>query len=774
MALLTGTIRNLFGGVSQAPDEQRPESQFEEMVNMYPRAGFKLARRPPLRHFTELVNADLTGAFVHEAGDYSIVISPDGTLRVFNTASGVQIPVTNNAGPGYLAPAEDLRAVSVGTTTYLLNTSVTAAKGAPAAGTPSPRAHVTVRAGDYETKYTIILDGLAFQYTTPAQATAGSKADIATDAIAGELRTLIVANPAYQSTQYGSTLYIQRTNGADFTCTSYDGVGETGLSVAKDTVETIADLPPRAEWGTVLKVRGDAVTGADDFYMKTISSDGSSAVGDAWEETTEPGSQYTLDETTLPLQLVDNGDGTFTLDECPWDERAAGDDTTVPFPSFIGSSLTDIFVHQGRLGFITGDKIVLSEAGNFFNFFRTTAQQIVSSDPIDVSSSISGVIRLDYAINWNEAVYLFANGNAQYRLDSEGPLTVETIQIDHKSAYQYDSSVRPIVAGSRMFFVSDGGGYAPHVVDYHTEGFAREHRAVDTGPQVPTYFEGLPLQLAADDARGLLLLRTETGVYVYNYQYDNDDRVQGAWHRWTFGSGTILWITLAHGILLFYTAYADGTFLNYMVLDATRSAVTSDGTVVFPDGTTAELPHMDRLVFTTEGTLPAPSFDGTHTVYTLPYEVAVDGSEGTLGLCLYDSRTILTLERPSATTAKIAGDYAAAWASIGVQYTSSVELSTLYVRDRDGIADLRGRLHLRNLRLQYHSANGITVTVSSTGRSDAVTEFTSTYPVDGELVVPVLLRNKDANILIEFDSAGSEGLTGMSWEGTYHSRASRL
>jgi hypothetical protein len=775
MALVTGTIRNLFGGVSQAPAEQRSASQFEELLNVYPRSGFKLSRRPPLQHLAEVVNADLSGAFVHELGDYTLIVSSAGVPRVVQSASGTVMPLTDTTSGSYLAPASALRAVSAGNAAYILNSEVSPTKGGSAAGTPSPRAHLTVWAGDYETKYSVVLDGIVFSYTTPAQATAGSKAAIATDAIAAQLHTLINAHANYTSINYSSNVFVQRADGMDFSCITYDGIADAGLSAAKDTVKQFSQLPPRAEVGTVIKVLGENATGTDDYYVKCVASDGSLAVGDMWQECTEPGAQYNFDPETMPVRLVDNGDGTFTLEECPWVDRQAGDDTTVPFPSFVGETMSDIFIHQGRLGFLSRDKIILSTSGDLFNFFRGTATQILASDPIDVNGSISGVVQIDFAINWNEALYLFANGTSQYRIDSDGALTVETIQLVHKSEYRYDPAVRPIVVGSRMFFVTGEGGY-PHVVDYFSRGYERVHTAVDTGTQVPTYFTGTPKQLLADDTRGVLFFRTSTGVYVYNYRYDNDERVQGAWHRWTFGSGTILSLAMKHGILIFWMAYADGTFENYIQLDRVVSTHTISGSgLALPAGSEGEEPCLDRLVSTASGSLTRV-FDGTYTVFTLPYEVAVNDSQGGIGLCFWDGRELHAVTRPSATTFRVVGDVSAAVAWAGVKYNTDITLSTLYVRDREtGTPDLRGHLQLRTLRLQYSTAEKITVIVSRPGRTDTTTNFTSALHLpSGELVVPILTRNTDCSILIRMDSAAADGLTGISWEGTYHVRAARL
>ena len=49
--------------------------------------------------------------------------------------------------------------------------------------------------------------------------------------------------------------------------------------------------------------------------------------------------------------------------------RVVGDLTSSPEPSFVGQKMSDIFFHRNRLGFIAGEAVVMSRAGEFFKFF---------------------------------------------------------------------------------------------------------------------------------------------------------------------------------------------------------------------------------------------------------------------------------------------------------------------------------------------------------------------------------------------------------------------
>ena len=103
------------------------------------------------------------------------------------------------------------------------------------------------------------------------------------------------------------------------------------------------------------------------------------------------------------------------MSQITWTDRVAGDTTTAPDPSFIGEKLNDIFFHKNRFGFLAGENIILSELGEFFNFYNTTATDLLATDVIDLASPSNQVSILNHGIAFNEELYLFSDF-AQFKL----------------------------------------------------------------------------------------------------------------------------------------------------------------------------------------------------------------------------------------------------------------------------------------------------------------------------------------------------------------------
>ena len=106
-------------------------------------------------------------------------------------------------------------------------------------------------------------------------------------------------------------------------------------------------------------------------------------------ETVAPAISKGLDNATMPISLVNTGLNTFTIQQTNYVDRQVGDEDSNPMPSFVGEKISDIFFFKNRLGFLSRSNVVLSQAGDFFNFFRSSVTSLLDSAPIDVSVSVT-------------------------------------------------------------------------------------------------------------------------------------------------------------------------------------------------------------------------------------------------------------------------------------------------------------------------------------------------------------------------------------------------
>lgn len=163
------------------------------------------------------------------------------------------------------------------------------------------------------------------------------------------------------------------------------------------------------------------------------------------------------------------------------------------------------------------------------------------------------------------------------------------------------------------------------------------------------------------------------------------------------------------------------------------------------------------------------------TTWTLPYAVAVDGSEGEVVVVRNDTGEILTTTRPSTTTVMVADeDLSGVSVTIGIAYEFRYTFSTLYPRSREGQADTRGRLQLRNGRLRYSRSVQFNVEVTPEGRAVRTVPFAASEIESGNFRFPIITRNEGTTIEVVNSSPFPCIITGLDWEGLLVNRSRRI
>ena len=201
----------------------------------------------------------------------------------------------------------------------------------------------------------------------------------------------------------------------------------------------------------------------------------------------------------------------------------------------------------------------------------------------------------------------------------------------------------------------------------------------------------------------------------------------------------------------------------------------------------ASISHLDRKITNTTSGVTSAYNAGTHTTtWTLPYSVNTDQTtQGHLTIARTDTSVWfedsaqavnagLTVTRPAANqiavTSVALGNLTAIPVVIGVIYTSSFQLSTIYQRNEKGGVEQRGRLRQGYLNMSTEPMTNATCTVTPQGRSPYTYVFYDpTAQNDAEEIkpwrIPVQCRNEDSTIAFSDSTPGSFRFILYDWEG---------
>jgi hypothetical protein len=373
---------------------------------------------------------------------------------------------------------------------------------------------------------------------------------------------------AFNGTVERQDAIIKLTATEDFRIHTNDGLADQGLGLVYKEVSNITDLPAKAFNNFRVKVKGDTELVQDDYYVIFQTKDGNDFGEGTWVEDVGYGVKTEINATTMPLQLVPDATFTnWTLDVTDWQDRLVGDDDTNPAPTFVGSKINDMFFFKNRLGILTSDSVVFSEADEFFNFWRATVLQLLDSSRIDVGVSHTRVAILKHAVPFQEKLLLFSE-NTQFVLRGSDLLTPKTVSITPATEYNSTPEIRPIVLNNYVYFPFKRNGYAG-VTEYYVDNDTNIFDAAEVTAQVPTYIESDVIAMAGTAVENVLALvnnQNRKEIFVYKFFWQGKEKIQSAWQKFTL-SRDVIGLEFIESNLHLVTNDTTSTYLEVLPLE---------------------------------------------------------------------------------------------------------------------------------------------------------------------------------------------------------------
>ena len=492
-----------------------------------------------------------------------------------------------------------------------------------------------------------------------------------------------------------------------------DGLGNNGLGLIYKEVNSITDLPLYCKNGFTVKVLGGDDT-ADDYYVEFVTRNGEAYGNGHWKETVGFDITKGIDPDSFVHQLLLTAEDEFTFGPLNLAERLVGDETTNPLPSFCGKRINNVFFYRNRLGVLADDKVILSESGLglktdskiiTYNFFRTTVQTLLDSDPIDVTVATDKITNLRSAIPFQDNLILFSD-NTQFSLDTGGQLLSPTsVSISPLTEFDADSSINPQVVGDSVYFPVDKAEYLElreYIINKNTESY----ESFTLTNAVPTYIPAGIKSITYSTTQSCVALTSGTDartIYIYKFLNISGKKIQNSWSKFTVPFPI-------HG-------------LNF----------EKDVLTIMMVGTNALM--QTSITFSTEllestDVYPSSSGDRSQILVDMAFEATMGGSGGSTAVPIPFPTDTLTLasdgsdwERTDGSYHSITGydsvantinfshiDNSAAKFTVGLKYNMVYEFSEFVIKQKDQKFQTAINIDhkLKNMSLYYTNAKGPT------------------------------------------------------------------
>ena len=622
----------------------------------------------------------------------------------------------------------------------------------------------------------------------------------------------------------GSGLFLNGTaaDGVNF----LGGAVNENMSVIGQKAQDISRLPAMNKHGYVAQIANTADLDTDDYYVKFVADNGSSGVGN-YEETVRPHNfasnsdpmKAGLDPATMPHALINNRNGTFTfvkLDETTansqgnenyWKDRLVGDNTSNPFPTFKGGTIQEMFFHRNRLGIISGENVVMSQPGRYFDFFIVSAIAASDDNPIDITVSDTKPAFINHVLPIQKGIMMFSD-SGQFLLFTESDIfSPKTARLKKLSSYECDATIQPVDLGTSVLFTSNVSAYArafeATIIDDDTPPNIIEQTRV-----VPEF---LPKDITKSTNSAAIGITTygkkgENEIYHYKYYNSGQKREQSAWYSWTL-TGTMQHMLYTAGSFFTVTLH-DGSYKlcrHEYVADAdnTRSYVLGTGTVGSPLQTSRQFEaHLDNMTVATNVAGSAQTTTAPEkTVLTIPYTPANTTNLFMVGLSGNDSdgNSIAGTVRQAdavgtnSVTFNNINISSSAKIAVGYKYTSTIELPTYYLNVGQNAYDTDGDLRISGINfemgvggpLEFHLTSPFTYVDASgnvTKDIDDYVQFESGILSDSSVFdkppadlatsvrVPVQRKNEKYTLQIQIPDPFSTAIISASWDGIYNQK----
>ena len=538
MASITQRIGTYLGGVSKQSDDKKLPGQVRECYNGFPDATYGLTKRPGFEHILNLgTGSTYDGGkwfFIKRDNDEEYIgVIKGTTIAIWNALTGVSATVTYPDGTSYLnGDRTNYKVITVQDTSIIINSknNVTAdAAVADSSYDPDRSVSIVLDSVANNAVYTVeITIGGAKQTATFTATSSSTSEDVLTD-LKTDIEAMTGAHAGITVSKFANELELQHT--ADMDVHAFGGINNLALIAIEDVVNDIGTLPVQSRHGRIIKV---VLTGANDadYWVKFIAHNGVGGEG-YWQETINPTVSVGLNNATMPHELVNTATDTFIFRQINYVDRQVGDDTTNAQPSFVNNKITSGFFHNNRLGFISGDNVILSRSGDFYNFFFTTAQTVIDSDPVDISCSSTRPTSLHAVLPTPQGVVLFSENQQFIMFSDTGVLTPALTTIRTLSNYEIDRDIEPVDVGTNINFVSKTPGYT-RVFSMITRGQQENPQVIDVSRVVKEWISQDVDLMISSPQNSMIALSGQSlnEVFLFRYYNDGERNLMQAWVSW--------------------------------------------------------------------------------------------------------------------------------------------------------------------------------------------------------------------------------------------------
>lgn len=488
------------------------------------------------------------------------------------------------------------------------------------------------------------------------------------------------------------------------------------------------------------------------------------------------GDSFTVTNVTSASSSADSIIGDY------WKYREAGDNDTNPMPSFVGKKIHGISFFRNRLVLMSGENVICSQAGDYFNFFLSTVITTVQSDAIDISCGSLRPVELKYALPNSRGLLLFSSKSQYLLTTTTEAFSAASAEINAVSQYEQDEDIGPFDTGSSIVFIKQGDT-ASSVYEMNVSGDRTD--VIELTRTIPSFIPNAVSYLTGSSSTSTFALTTpqeSNEIYLFRY-FNAETRVMSSWFKWTV-PGIIESIAFDHDIMYLVLKQDNAYVLGHVNLltDTPGGAVLFENKYV--DLRLDLFDYNPTLVYDSVNDETKVCFkDGFENTSQQPVVVSLDKDEPGVMLEL-PLQTNLAAPTGQKYFVKIDGNQTTKPFALGYKYIAEAELPAFYVVQDEGRKDTLNIPIIHRVQVNSYESGPFKVKVEADNREDFSLDLpqevanlyaASTVPMIRNAVntIPIMAKGTQVNVTLIADGVFPTAFTSLNWEGTYNNKGVR-
>ena len=486
----------------------------------------------------------------------------------------------------------------------------------------------------------------------------------------------------------------------------------------------------------------------------------------------------------MPVTMTRNSDGSFTVralspafsDELFWAPRDVGDENSNPAPSFVGKRIKDMFFYMNRLGFLSQDSVILSQPGDYFNFFVGSAIAVSDADPIDMTASSTRPATLKAALGTTKGLLLFAE-NSQFLLStSEAAFGPSTVKMSELSNYSYSSAVKPLETGVSILFSTEADTFSK-VYEMAVDSIDNRPLVSENTRIVPEYIPPNLTVSASSPNNSMVVYGNDTEtLWTFKFFNTGNERSLAGWSKWIMPA-PVLMVSFDHDTGYFVCNNGGKSILLTLEMldDPRTSPISAYGFKFAPRLDCSLLKNQTTIEATNSAAITRIRFpNGAYVAEKIANIILTLDGDSTL------YRTAEVLNDATGDYIEVDADIALGEYIIGLEYVMKVELPSFYVIN-EKIPDRKNVPMVETVYIDLYYSGRYDVTLSRLGYQDRTVNLdvveSDIYLANSAAIdeiasreVPVYSRGDYANLTITASAPLPASITSYKWEGHYNNR----